>query len=147
MTMCDTECPTFYDRPNFAKRNQRSKWKIPPQVTDIFLLENSATPLRTVALRPCEVPSIRQCAQGFHDLQFPQWCCNYTLCANLFREELKWTRQGETICLGGMDSPYLGSFPARRRGLLQRRTGGEECGRVSDWGFWEIRRLRLNRNI
>ena len=44
---------------NFAKRKQRSKRRIPPQVTDIFLLENSATQPRTVALRPCEAPSIR----------------------------------------------------------------------------------------
>ena len=28
-------------------------------ITDIFLLKNSATPTRTVALRPCEAPSIR----------------------------------------------------------------------------------------
>ena len=30
-----------------------------PQVTDIFLLENSSTHSRAVALRPCEAPSIR----------------------------------------------------------------------------------------
>ena len=45
--------------PPIPSNKKRSKWKIPPQVTDIFLLENSATPPRAVALRPCEAPSIR----------------------------------------------------------------------------------------
>ncbi len=58
------------------------------------------------------------------------FCCNYTLCANLFREELKWTRQGETIDWGyGFALPRLISRP--QEGF------GEECGRVSDWGFSE----------
>jgi len=39
---------------NSPKQNGWSKRRIPPQVTDIFLLENSATPPRHVCLRPCE---------------------------------------------------------------------------------------------
>src|SRR3989338_2334771 len=46
----------------------------------------------------------------------PSLCCNYTLCTNLFREELKWTRQGETIDWGyGFALPRLISRPQEIR--------------------------------
>ncbi len=57
-------------------------------------------------------------------------CCYYTLCANFFREELEWTRQGETIFWGIWIRPASADFPP---------AGGvwKEMGRVSDWGFSE----------
>jgi len=42
---------------------------------------------------------------------FAVLCCNYTLCANLFRAELKWTRQGETIDWGYGIRPASADFP------------------------------------
>jgi hypothetical protein len=47
------------------------------------------------------------------------------------------TRQGKLFFWGfGFALPRLISRP--------QEGSGEECGRVSDWGFSEIRRLKLN---
>ena len=42
----------IYALPNFPQNKKRSKWKIPPQVTDICLLANSATPPHSPSLAP-----------------------------------------------------------------------------------------------
>ena len=50
------------------------------------------------------------------------------------KKKSEWTRQGETIVWGyGFALSRLPSRP--------QEGSGEECGRVSDWGFSEMRRL------
>src|SRR3989338_7560467 len=63
-------------------------------------------------------------------------CSNYTLCANLFREELNGRGRAKHLT-GDMDSPCLGFCPARRRGL-GRNAGGFRAGGFRKFGGYDL---------